>query len=97
MGITIKDVEHIAELARLELTEDEKKLYAGQLADILGWMEELGKADTSSAAPAPHMPGTGTALREDSARPFEDTAALLKNAPEREKDFFKVKKVIEQP
>ncbi|MEI7483060.1 MAG: Asp-tRNA(Asn)/Glu-tRNA(Gln) amidotransferase subunit GatC [Elusimicrobiota bacterium] len=95
MTITEKDVDYIAELARLELSPEEKKLYAGQLAGIFGWMEELNKADTSSVSPTANVMGLENALREDKPVAFEDREAILKNAPGREYDFVKVKKVME--
>jgi len=95
MTITEKDVDYIAELARLELTPAEKKLYAGQLAGIFGWMEELNKADTSSVAPTTNVLGLENIMRADTPVTFENREAILKNAPDREYDFIKVKKVIE--
>ncbi|HBB65784.1 MAG: asparaginyl/glutamyl-tRNA amidotransferase subunit C [Elusimicrobia bacterium GWA2_56_46] len=95
MEITEKDVEHIAELARLELAAEEKKLYTGQLKSIFGWMEELNKADTASVPPTSNVLGAANPLREDKPFYFEDREAILKNAPGREYDFIKVKKVIE--
>ena len=94
MKITEKDVDYIAELARLKLTPEEKTLYAGQLAGIFGWMEELDKAGTASVTPTANVPGPENAPREDTPVPFEDREAILRNAPEREYDFIKVKKVI---
>ena len=52
MEITKKEIEHIAELAKLELTDEEKKIYGAQLKDILVWMEKLNKADISNTEPA---------------------------------------------
>jgi len=95
MDINIKDVENIAELARLELSPEEKQLYSGQLKNILGWIEELNKADTAGTAPTAHILGLENVLREDTPAPFADRQAILNNAPEREFDFVKVRKVIE--
>lgn len=95
MQITEKDVDYIAELARLELTPEEKTLYAGQLAGIFGWMEKLNEADTTSVLPTANILGLENILREDKPAPFEDREAILKNVPYREYDFIKVKKVIE--
>lgn len=95
MEITEKDVEYIAELARLELRQEEKKLYAGQLKNILGWVEELNKAKTGEVPPTAHILGLENVLRDDNPETFTDRQAILKNAPEREFDFVKVRKVIE--
>ncbi|MCG2725994.1 MAG: Asp-tRNA(Asn)/Glu-tRNA(Gln) amidotransferase subunit GatC [Elusimicrobia bacterium] len=95
MEITKKDIEHIAELAKLELTDKEKEIYGAQLKDILIWMEELNKADISKAEPASYALSGKNVLRKDEVEKFQDAAALLSNVPEREFDFIKVKKVIE--
>jgi aspartyl-tRNA(Asn)/glutamyl-tRNA(Gln) amidotransferase subunit C len=104
MGITKKDVEYISELARLTLTEEEKNIYQGQLKNILDWMEELNNADTLQIEPTAHVLGianvfspatTASAGRPDVPEKFKNRDAILNNAPEREFDFLKVKKVIE--
>ena len=94
MEITKKDVEYIAELARLELTEQEKDLNAGQLKDILSWMEDLNKAGADGVAPTAHILGLENVLRDDKPEPFADREAMLKLAPRREFDFIKAPKVI---
>ncbi len=96
MEIIKKDIEHIAELSKLQLTDKEKETYGAQLKDILIWMEELNKADIDNVEPASYALGEENILREDKVEKFQDTAALLNNVPEREDDFIKVKKVIEQ-
>jgi len=95
MNITTKDVEHIAELARLDLSPEEKQLYSGQLRNIFGWVEELNKAETGGVQPTAHILGLENVLREDKPEPFADRQAILKNAQEREFDFVKVRKVME--
>ncbi|MEW6041736.1 MAG: Asp-tRNA(Asn)/Glu-tRNA(Gln) amidotransferase subunit GatC [Elusimicrobiota bacterium] len=95
MEITKKDVEYISELARLKLTEEEKDIYQGQLKNILDWMEELNNADTSKVLPTAHVLGIKNVFRPDEPEKFKNRDAILDNAPERELDFFKVKKVIE--
>ncbi|HAF96251.1 MAG: asparaginyl/glutamyl-tRNA amidotransferase subunit C [Elusimicrobia bacterium GWC2_51_8] len=95
MKIEKKDVEYIADLSRLELTGEEKELYSAQLGDILSWMDELNKADTSKVEPTAHILGLENVLRSDLPEPFPDREAILKLAPQRELDFIKVPKVIE--
>ncbi|MBI4052153.1 MAG: Asp-tRNA(Asn)/Glu-tRNA(Gln) amidotransferase subunit GatC [Elusimicrobia bacterium] len=95
MEITIKEVEHVARLARLALETGEKEKLAQQLKVILSSMEELKKLDTSKVPPTSHVLGLKSVLREDVVVPFEGREAILKNAPARELDLFKVKKVIE--
>lgn len=95
MSVSDADVKKIAKLARLRLTEAEVALYGGQLTKILDSMAELGKADTSGVAPTTSVLGAVNVMRDDTPSPFEDTEALLTNAPERDGPYFKVKKVLE--
>lgn len=93
--ITDADVVKIARLARLKLSPDEIALYRGQLGKILESMEELSRLDTVSVEPTLSVLGSAGALREDVCEPFAGTEKLLANAPEREGNYFKVRKVIE--
>lgn len=95
MNVTDKDVKHIAALARLELTSREKDLYRVQLEKIFQWMEKLSGVNTSNVEPTAHVLGMENVTREDVPAVFENRQALLSNAPERERDLYKVKKVIE--
>ncbi|MEK7384577.1 MAG: Asp-tRNA(Asn)/Glu-tRNA(Gln) amidotransferase subunit GatC [Elusimicrobiota bacterium] len=93
MSVSDDDVRRIAKLARLRLTDDEVRLYGGQLTKILDAMTELSALDTSSVAPMTSVLGAVNVMREDVPRPFEDREALLANAPDRDGPFFKVRKV----
>jgi len=95
MSVSDADVKKIAKLARLRLTDAEVALYGGQLTKILDSMNELAKCDTNGVAPTTSVLGAVNVMREDVPSPFEDTEALLSNAPERDGPYFKVKKVIE--
>lgn len=95
MAISEEDVRKIAKLARLKLTDDEVKLYQGQLLKILDSMAELSKVDTAKVAPTTSVLGATNVMREDAPAPFADVEALLSNAPEREGPYYKVRKVIE--
>lgn len=95
MAINEQDVRKIAKLARLKLSDSEVKLYQGQLLKILDSMTELGKLDTAQVPPTTSVLGLSNVMREDEPKPFEDTEALLANAPQREGPYFKVRKVIE--
>lgn len=98
MPVTIKDVEHVAKLARLEFTEEEKEMFTRQLNKILEYMEKLNELDTSNVEPLSHVielsPGKVGMFREDKARPSYPVEEVLKNAPSRTEKFFKVPKVI---
>ena len=97
MAITKKDVEHVARLARLSLTEEEKDKYTAQLGSILGYIEKLGQLDTDHVAPTSHPLEMSNVWREDVLRPVPSATleTLLNQAPEHEGPFFKVKKIIE--
>jgi aspartyl-tRNA(Asn)/glutamyl-tRNA(Gln) amidotransferase subunit C len=97
MKITKKEVDYVARLARLELGEEEKEKYAAQLESILEYIDQLNKVDTKDVPPTSHVLPLSNVWRRDEHRPAtpETREMLLGNAPEREDDFFKVKKVIE--
>ena len=94
-NITIKDVQHVAKLARLAMTEDELKKYQAQLERILGHIVQLREINTEGVPATSHPYETSTVWRDDAAKPFKDLEALFKNAPEMEETFYRVKKVIE--
>lgn len=93
--ITVKDVEHVAKLARIAVSEEEKKRYQEQLERILEYVGKLKQINTDNAAPTAHPLESANVWRDDVAQPFADIPDLLKNAPETEEAFYKVKKVIE--
>lgn len=95
MKISIADVEHVARLARLELSEQEKSLFAGQMGAILGYVEKLKELDTEGILPTSHAVPMENAFREDAARPSIGVEKALSNAPDRTGSFYRVPKVIE--
>jgi aspartyl-tRNA(Asn)/glutamyl-tRNA(Gln) amidotransferase subunit C len=95
MKLSHEEVEHIAKLARLELTEEEKVRYGGQLSAILDHVAELQKVDTSSIAPMTAVFAGDSHLRADKARPSLATDELLKNAPSHEQAQFRIPPVFE--
>ncbi len=95
MPLSQKEVEHIAKLARLELTDDQKTLYRDQLSAILDYMTKLRELDTTDVPPTagggkPQMP-----LRADEVHHSLSPEELLKNAPESDEDQFKIPPVFE--
>jgi aspartyl-tRNA(Asn)/glutamyl-tRNA(Gln) amidotransferase subunit C len=94
MAVTIKDVEHVAKLARLQFNEDELKKFTRQLNQILEYMEKLNELDTSNVEPLSHVIELSNVFREDAVRPSYPQAEVLKNAPAHDGKFFKVPKVI---
>ena len=95
MKITVSDVEHVARLARLELGEEEKLLFAGQMDAILGYVEKLKELPTDDILPTSHAVPMENAFRPDEARPSLGVEAALANAPEATQGCFRVPKVIE--
>jgi aspartyl-tRNA(Asn)/glutamyl-tRNA(Gln) amidotransferase subunit C len=89
------DVEHIAHLARLRLSEEEKEKFGAQLSSILTYVEKLGELDTSGVEPTSHVLAIGNVMREDALRPSLPTDDALLNAPGRADDFYRVPKIIE--
>lgn len=94
MSVTRKDVEHIAKLARLEFTDEEKETFTHQLNAILAYVEQLNTLDTSNVEPLSHVIELDNAFREDVHRPGLTQEEALKNAPVKTERFFKVPKVI---
>jgi len=95
MPLTLKDVEHIARLARLELTDEQKEKYRGQLSTILDHIAKLQELDTQDVPPMTGASLTESPLRVDQPRAGLSLEALLANAPETEDDQFKVPPVFE--
>jgi aspartyl-tRNA(Asn)/glutamyl-tRNA(Gln) amidotransferase subunit C len=95
MGITEKDVEHVARLARLEITPEEKKKFTGQLAKILGHAAQLNELNTTKIQPTAHAVPMANVMREDKVVTWPDKESLLRQAPDRSGDFFVVPRILE--
>ena len=96
MQIDKETVKHVAFLSRLELDEKELELYSRQLADILSYINKLNEIDTKEVPPTSHvLPTLKNVFRKDSLKKSLDAKEVLKNAPSRDGDFFKVPQVIE--
>jgi len=94
MKIPLKEVKHIAKLARLKLTEDELLLFTKQLNNILDYMEKLNKVDTRGIKPTSHVLHITNALGEDIVEESLTKKEAMHNAPKKDEDFFLVPKVI---
>lgn len=92
--INIKEVEHVALLARLSLSEEEKQVYAKQLSDILGHARKLQDLDTDNIPPTAHVLPLQNVFREDRVGEHMPVDKVLANAPDRQDNFFKVPKII---
>jgi len=93
--ITRKEVEHVARLARLELTEEEKERMTAQLDSILGYIDKLNELDTSQVEPTTTVIPMVSVMREDAVRPPLKQEEALANAPDRQDVFFRVPRIIE--
>jgi len=94
MSVTIKEVEHIAKLAKLEFSDTEKEKFTHQFNDILGYMEQLNSVDTTNVEPLAQVIELRNVFREDVVTPSTPTEEALKNAPAATEEHFKVPKVI---
>ena len=98
--LTIADVERIAALAHLELTEEEKHLFTRQLAEILDYAQQVQAIDTSGVPATAHVHAGQRVEREDEPRPSLPVVDALANAPDPAPDsaqnagFFRVPRVI---
>jgi aspartyl-tRNA(Asn)/glutamyl-tRNA(Gln) amidotransferase subunit C len=95
MPLSLEEVEHIARLARLELTAEEKALFREQLSAILDYADRLRALDTSDIPPTSSVLPLQTGLRPDVPKPPIDRQALLANAPQVKEGQFRVPPVIE--
>jgi aspartyl-tRNA(Asn)/glutamyl-tRNA(Gln) amidotransferase subunit C len=93
--ITREEVRRVAELARLEFSPEEQEELRGQLDRILEYVGKLEPLDTSATPPLAHVIGVTNVFRDDRVVNQPAPERLLANAPEREKTFFKVPKIIE--
>lgn len=91
--IETKDVEHVAKLARLEITEEEKPKFARQLGDILKYVEMMNEVNTEGVEPMSHSIDFFNVMREDVKQYEQTREELMSNAPDVESDFFKVPKI----
>ena len=98
MKVTEKDVAHVADLANLELTDQERQRMLKDLNSILDYIDRLNELDTSDVPPMAQISGDEivAALREDVPVPCLPHTEAVKNAPETDGDFFKVPKVVER-
>ncbi len=95
MEISKEQVEHVAKLARLEVNEDEKAMFARQLSAILTYMDQLKEVETEGVEPTATVLPTENVFREDVVRPSLPQEQALANAPDRAEGFIRVPKILE--
>lgn len=94
--VPIDEVRHIAQLARLKLSDAEIERFAQELGEILGYVDQLREVDVDGVEPTAHAVGSDNVFRDDEVRPSPGVDDALANAPDSEKPFFKVPKVLDQ-
>ena len=94
--ITLKEVEHVARLARLELTDADKERMRRELDGILAYIDKLRALDTDGVEPTSHAVPMTNVMREDAVQPSFPQSEMLANAPDRSGEFFRVPKIIEE-
>jgi aspartyl-tRNA(Asn)/glutamyl-tRNA(Gln) amidotransferase subunit C len=95
MKITKQEVEHVARLARLELSEQDKEKLTDQLSNILTYVEQLNELDTTGVAPTSHVLDISNVMRGDTPEESLPQERALANAPDKAAGHYKVPKIIE--
>ncbi|MCG7385804.1 MULTISPECIES: Asp-tRNA(Asn)/Glu-tRNA(Gln) amidotransferase subunit GatC [Paenibacillus] len=95
MSISNNDVQHVAKLARLNLTSEEEQTLTGQLNAILKYAEKLNELDTENIEPTTHVLHVSNVMREDETKESLSIEQVMRNAPEEEDGQFKVPAVME--
>jgi len=96
MQLTVDEVRHVAELAKLALTEEEIIQYTEQLSAILDYAALLQEVDTSGVPPTPFILPLTNVMREDEPVPCLTNTEALVNAPDSDNGFFRVRAVFEE-
>ena len=94
--ISTKEVEHIADLARIELTSEETEKYANELSDVLGYIDQLAEVNTKEIEPVSQVTGIVNALRDDIAEKSDEDMkkGIIDNFPQEKDGYIKVKQVM---
>ncbi len=95
MKITKQEVEHVAALARLDLSEQDKAMLTSQLSDILTYVEKLNELDTKGVEPTAHVLDIKNVMRDDVPDGSLSQERALANAPEKAAGHYRVPKIIE--
>ena len=95
-NISKEEVKHVAHLARLAITEEDSEKFAGQLAAITNFAEQLNELDTTNVEPTTHVLPLVNVLREDKSVPGLDRDKMMKNVRDQEAGQVKVPTILEQ-
>ncbi len=93
--LSAAEVKHVAELAKLELSEEEITLFATQLSAVLDYAAALQEVDTSHVPPTATVLPLRSVMRDDEVRPSLPLEEVLANAPERQGDYFRVHAILD--
>jgi len=96
MEIKKDDVKHVAELARIEFSEEDIEKFTEQLGNILNYISKLNELNTSNVEPTSHVLDESTLLRDDIVEDWLSKDEVLNNAPKEENGFFVVPKIIDE-
>ena len=94
MGLTQADVQKIASLARLRITDEEAETLAAQLAQVITYIEQLNEVDTEGVEPMAHAIEQVNVLAEDTVRDSFSREQILRNAPSRDDECYRVPPVL---
>ncbi|MBC8413393.1 MAG: Asp-tRNA(Asn)/Glu-tRNA(Gln) amidotransferase subunit GatC [Nitrospira sp.] len=89
------NIDHLALLARLELTDSEKILFSSQVENVITYIDKLNELDTGSIEPTAHILPVSNVFREDELKPSLPREIALQNAPEEQDGLYCVPKIIE--
>lgn len=95
MKISAKDVEHVADLARMYITDEEKKALESELSAIIDFADKLSEADTTGIEPAAHAIHIQNVFRKDEVKPSYKREELIENAPDKQAGCFAVPRIVE--
>jgi aspartyl-tRNA(Asn)/glutamyl-tRNA(Gln) amidotransferase subunit C len=93
--ISLEQVRHVALLARLELSPADENRLRADMDEMLAYVDKLNELDTKSVAPTTQVGEAGTPMRDDEVTNQPAADAMLANAPSRDRNYFKVPKIIE--
>ena len=93
--ISLEQVRHVALLARLELSPQDENRLRTDMDEMLAYVDKLNELDTKNVAPTTQVGEAGTPMRDDEVTDRPDADAILANAPSRDRNYFKVPKIIE--
>ncbi|NEO32943.1 MAG: Asp-tRNA(Asn)/Glu-tRNA(Gln) amidotransferase subunit GatC [Symploca sp. SIO3C6] len=94
--INSEQVRKVANLTRLEMTEEEEEQFVGQLSSILEYFQQLSELDTENVPPTTRAIDVSNVTRPDNLKPYPDREAILKEAPDPDGDYFRVPKILSE-